>query len=126
LWCITKDIYEAKLKQYDSELNTIEDKLKSVDETDKDFYVTAEYILKLAKNSSELFKRSEYEERRVLINTVLLNHTWDGVSLCYYYQEPFNLLVEMNESPVWDPWLDEVRTCLRMRSLSNKKSNIDS
>jgi hypothetical protein len=31
---ITKDIYEAKMKQYDTELNRIEDKLKSVDETD--------------------------------------------------------------------------------------------
>jgi site-specific DNA recombinase len=97
---ITKDMYEAKLKQYDTELNSIEDKLKSVDETDKDFYVTTEYILQLAKHSSELFRCSEYEERRLLINTVLLNVTWDGVSLCYDYQEPFNLLAEMNESMV--------------------------
>ena len=89
---ITKDMYEAKLKQYDSELNRIEDKLINIDEIDKDFYVTAEYILQLAKHSSELFKRSEYEERRLLINTVLLNVTWDGVSLCYDYKEPFNLL----------------------------------
>ena len=72
-----------------------------VDEVDKDFYVTAEYILQLAQQSSDLFKRSEHEERRLLINTVLLNVTWDGVSLCYDYKEPFNLLVEMNESPVW-------------------------
>jgi len=98
---ITKDMYEAKLKQYDSELNRIEDKLINIDEIDKDFYVTAEYILQLAKHSSELFKRSEYEERRLLINTVLLNVTWDGVSLCYDYKEPFNLLVQMNESTVW-------------------------
>ena len=49
-------MYEAKLKQYDSELNRIEDKLINIDEIDKDFYVTAEYILQLAKNSSELFK----------------------------------------------------------------------
>ena len=98
---ITKEIYEAKLKQYDSELNSIEDKLLRVDEVDKDFYVTAEYILQLAQQSSDLFKRSEHEERRLLINTVLLNVTWDGVSLCYDYKEPFNLLAEMNESPVW-------------------------
>jgi hypothetical protein len=98
---ITKEIYEAKLKQYDSELNSIEDKLLRVDEVDKDFYVTAEYILQLAQQSSDLFKRSEHEERRLLINTVLLNVTWDGVSLCYDYQEPFNLLAEMKESPVW-------------------------
>lgn len=98
---ITKDIYEAKLKQYDNELDEIENKLKNVTEVDKDFYITADYILQLAKHSSELFKRSEYEERRMLIKTVLLNITWDGTSLCYDYKEPFNLLAEMNESTVW-------------------------
>jgi len=38
---ITKDMYVAKLKQYDTELNRIEDKLKNVDDTDNEFYVTA-------------------------------------------------------------------------------------
>jgi len=69
------------LKQYDTELEIIEDQLKRVNEVDKDFYITAEYILKLAKQSSKLFKCSEHEERRLLINTILLNATWDGVSL---------------------------------------------
>ena len=109
---ITKDIYEAKLTQYESELDSIEDKLNRVDEVDRDFYVTTEYILQLAQQSRELFKRSEHEERRLLIKTVLLNVTWDGASLCYDYREPFNLLVEMNESTVWGGWVDKVRTCL--------------
>ena len=100
---ITKDIYEAKLKQYDTELNNIEDKLKSVDETDKDFYVTAGYIVQLAKHSDELFRCSEYEERRLLIKTVLTNVTWDSEKLSYDYLEPFNLLAEMNESMVRSP-----------------------
>lgn len=89
------------MKQYDTDLEIIEDKLKRVDEVDKDFYITAEYIIKLAQHSSELFKCSEHEERRLLINTVLLNATWDGVSLSYDYKEPFNLLAEMNQSTEW-------------------------
>ena len=79
------------MKQYDSELDSIEDKLLRVVKVDKDFYITADYILKLAQQSSELFKRSEHEERRLLIKTALLNVTWDGLSLCYDCQEPFNL-----------------------------------
>lgn len=98
---ITKDMYEEKLKQYDTELKRIEDKLRNVEKVDKDFYVTAEYIIQLAKHSSALFKCSEYEERRLLINTVLLNVKWNGVNLCYDYKEPFNLLAEMNQSTVW-------------------------
>jgi len=95
-----------------TKLQIIDDKLKRVDEVDKDFYITVDYILKLAQHSSELFRRSEYEERRLLIKTVLLNTTWNGVSLCYDYKEPFNLLAEMNQSSVWGPWLDKVRTSL--------------
>jgi len=98
------------LNQYESELQSIEDKLKRVDKVDKDFYITADYILKLAQQSSELFKCSEHEKRRLLIKTVLLNVTWDGVSLCYDYQEPFNLLAEMNESTVWGPLPDVFQT----------------
>jgi len=74
--------------------------------------MTSEYIVQLAEHNSELFERSEYEERRLLINTGLLNATWDGVSLYYDYKEPFNLLAEMNESMVVGGWVDKVRTCL--------------
>ena len=117
-------MYEAKLKQYDSELNRIEDKLINIEEIDKDFYVTAEYILQLAKHSDELFRCSEYEERRLLINTVLLNVTWDGVSLCYDYKEPFNLLAQMNESPVWGTLLDVLRTKILDINLNPLINNI--
>jgi len=75
--------------------------LENVNEEDRDFYITADYIIQLAKHSSELFQLSDYEERRILLNSVLLNATWDGVSLCYDYKEPFNLLAEMNNSAEW-------------------------
>ncbi len=52
---ITKEFYEGKLKQYETDLNKIEDKLSKVDETDKSFYVTAGYIVQTAKHSDELF-----------------------------------------------------------------------
>ncbi|HSG30840.1 MAG TPA: recombinase family protein [Thermodesulfobacteriota bacterium] len=98
---ITKEFYEVKHKQYETDLNKIEDKLSNVDETDKSFYITAGYIVELAKHSRELFRCSEYEERRLLIKTVLTNATWNGENLSYTYLEPFNLLAEMNESLVW-------------------------
>jgi site-specific DNA recombinase len=92
---ITKEFYEEKLKQYDSEIGRIQSKLDSVQQVDKDFYVTTGYLIQLAKHSAELFKRSDHEERRLLINTVLLNVKWDGKKLSYAYQEPFNLLVSL-------------------------------
>ena len=98
---ITKEFYEEKLKQYDKELARVNDKLASIEKVDKDFYTTAGYIIELAKHSAALFKRSEPEERKLLIQTVLLNVRWNGKKLLYDYAEPFNLLAEMNESPIW-------------------------
>ncbi len=49
--------------------------------------VNAEYIIQLAKYSSELFKCSDYEGRRLLIKTVLTNVAWNSVNLCYDYKE---------------------------------------
>lgn len=97
---ITKDFYEVKLNQYDTELHKIEDKLSNVNDTDNSFYITANYIVELAKHSMELFKRSEYEERRLLIKTILSNITWNGENLSYTYLEPFNLLADINECTV--------------------------
>lgn len=98
---ITREFYEAKVKQYDLELDRIKDKLSKVEKVDKDFYLTAASIIALAKHSAELFKRSEPEERRLLIQTVLQNVKWNGQKLLYDYAEPFNLLVEMNDRPIW-------------------------
>lgn len=89
------------MKQYDLELDRIKDKLSKVEKVDKDFYLTAGSIIALAKHGAELFKRSEPEERRLLIQTVLLNVKWNGQKLLYDYAEPFNLLVEMNDRPIW-------------------------
>lgn len=113
------------MKQYETELNRIEYKLSNIDETDKDFYATAVYIIQLAKHSNELFKCSEYEERRLLIKTVLTNVTWNGENLSYDYLEPFNLLAEMNESLVLGTLPDVFRTKILELNKSSFLNNIN-
>ncbi len=103
---ITEDFYLEKLKQYDRELDRIADRLTSIEKVDKEFYVTAGYIIQLAKHSAELFERSEYSERIELINIVLSNVTWDGEKLHYDYNSPFHLLANLNESTSWGGWRD--------------------
>ncbi len=95
---ITKDFYEEKWKLYDSQMKLAKDKMDRVEKVGKDFYVTAGYIVQLAKHSSELFKRSELEDRKLLITTVLSSITWDGEKLHYDYIFPFNLLADVQKS----------------------------
>lgn len=65
-------------------------------------------MVQLAKHCSELFKCSEYEERRLLIKAILLNDTLDGVTLFYEYNEPFNLVAELNQSMGVGTLVDEL------------------
>jgi hypothetical protein len=59
--------------------------------------MTAGYIIELARHASKLFKRSEPEERRLLIKTVLLNPTWIAQKLQVDYASPWDQLAEMNK-----------------------------
>ncbi len=103
---ITSDFYEEKLKQYDSKIDEIDETLKRVEKVDKSFYFTAGLIIQLSQHATELFKRSKLEERRLLINSLLTNITWDGEKLHYEYLSPFDLIVELNTSTVWGGWRD--------------------
>jgi len=70
------------LIQYDSDLEIVEDKLKQVNGVDKDFYITAEYILKLAHHSRKLFQHSEYEESLKRVAKIL--NQYKTVAICIY------------------------------------------
>jgi DNA invertase Pin-like site-specific DNA recombinase len=95
---ITKDFYEEKWKLYQNQMDMAKEKIDRVEKVGKDFYLTAGYIIQLAKHSSELFVRSELEDRKLLIKTTLSSITWDGENLLYDYIFPFNLLADVRKS----------------------------
>lgn len=94
---ITSSFYEEKAKEYDKLYKEVTDKIRSSEQTEDSFYITAKYVLELAKHSRELFENALDEERAVLINTVLLNIRWDGKNLLYDYLKPFDLLVDFKK-----------------------------
>lgn len=87
----------------------------------ENFYVTAGYIVQLAKHSSELFKRSELEDRKLLITTVLSSITWDGEKLHYDYIFPFNLLADVQKSSNGVDLLHLREHLIKFRNLSKDK-----
>ncbi|MDZ4838589.1 MAG: hypothetical protein SGJ04_01145 [Bacteroidota bacterium] len=103
---INKEEYLEEVRSVDKELGQITEKLSRVEEVDHDFYLTAGLIIELARNSGELSKRSEDEERRLLIKTVLSNVTWNGEKLSYTYNAPFDTLQKIAESLIWGQLLD--------------------
>lgn len=102
---ISKEDYMEEVRSIDTELKQLTEKLARIETVDQDFYLTAGLIIELARNSGELFRRSEDEEKRQLIKTVLLNVTWNGEKLEYTYNKPFDTLRKIAECPTMgDQW----------------------
>jgi hypothetical protein len=91
-------LYVEKAKEYDERLLQINQSVSASEQVDDSFYMTAKYILELARHSGELFERGDMLERKTLINTVLMNISWDGKKLVYDYTKPFDLLVNFQNN----------------------------
>ncbi|MEW6536438.1 MAG: recombinase family protein [Candidatus Auribacterota bacterium] len=100
---ITQDYYDKKLTEYRNKQKEIQSKLANLEIADEKFYLTAEYILKLAQRASQLFKSSEPKLKQQILDVVLQNCYMDGVSLCYQYRSPFDQMAKGAISPKLAP-----------------------
>lgn len=66
-------------------------------DAEDNYYITAKYILELAKIAHELFVRSEVEEKRQLIHLVLQNLRVDGKTVRYEAIKPFDTILNNND-----------------------------
>ena len=80
-------------------------------DAEDNYYLTTKYLLNLANRAKDLFESSKPEEKRQLLNVVLLNPCLDNEKLCYAYKKPFDILANSNDRHLWGGWIREVRTC---------------
>jgi len=57
-----------------------------------------------------LFESSEVAEKRQILKLLLQNPTVNGKKLEFSIASPFNLVLELADSPNWLPTLDAFRT----------------
>ena len=57
-----------------------------------------------------MFESSEVAGKRAFLNSMLQNPTVNGKKLEFSIASPFNLVLELADSPNWLPLLDEFRT----------------
>ena len=70
---------------------------------DKNYYLTAEYLLKLASKAKELFESSEMQEKRLLLKLTLQNLELEGKKVRFTYQKPFNEIADYASRFAWLP-----------------------
>jgi len=70
---------------------------------DEEYYLTSEYILKLASKASELFESSELQERRLLMKMTLQNLVLDGKKARFDWIKPFDAIALHASRSSWLP-----------------------
>lgn len=108
---ITPNFYEEKRKEYRGKQKTINDKITKLHTADEEYYLTAEYILKLASKASELFESSEPQEKRLLLKMTLQDLVLDGKYIRFKWIKPFDKIAYYASRQAWLPVLDSIRTC---------------
>lgn len=79
------------------------DKLNMADE---EYYVSAEYVLKLANSAYDLFKSSEVHEKRQILKMLLQNLRLKGETVDYDLLNPFDKIFFFASRQQWLPLKD--------------------
>ena len=95
------DLYEKKRQEYREKQKEVETKIARLRLTDEQYYITAEYLLKVASKASELFASSEMHEKRQLLKLTLQNPTLKGKKVCYNWIKPFDVVANYASRSAW-------------------------
>lgn len=98
---ITKDIYDNKHQKYHDKLQLLEIEMSEHRKADYDYQTTVATVLSLSRRAREIFESSEPSEKRTLLNYLLQNPTLNEKKLGFTLASPFNLVLELAESPNW-------------------------
>jgi len=98
---ITEDFYKKKEQEYRREQSNITLKMNNLQKADVQYYITANYLLQVARKAPEIFKSSKPEVKRQLFKLVLSNPTINDGTLCATYRKPFNLIAEGLSRSKW-------------------------
>ena len=103
LGSITKDKYEEKRKEYRAKQKEISNKIAKLNYADEEYYLTSEYLLKLASNAGKLFESSEVHEKRLLLKMTLQNLELKGQKARYDWIKPFDKIAFYASRQAWLP-----------------------
>ena len=94
---ITDDLYNKKFKEYKERQGKILEELGKHDTADKDYHITANTVLNLAKRALEIFKSSEPQEQRQLLNFVFQNLELRQKNIEYKLKTPYDTVLLANK-----------------------------
>ena len=103
---ISEERYDSIYASLNHQMDDVTARLARLQAADKDYYLTAKYILELSSKAYDLFEGSEVEGKRHLVKLVLSNLKLDGEKLVYDAHQPFDLMLKCSDDLIWRPTAD--------------------
>ncbi len=91
---ITADMFERKSSEWRSEQARVRRELERHESANQTYIEEGLALLEVANKAAEMYVGRTAEQKRRLLNFVLLNSTWTGEKLEVEWRQPFDLLVE--------------------------------
>ena len=102
---ISENIFNKLSADYRAKQQELRGKISSLSIADEEYYLTAEYLLKLANRAYDLFMSSEANEKRQLIKMTLQNLKLDGKKIDFELVKPFDQMFVCSNCQSWLPEL---------------------
>ena len=108
---ITKETYDKKHQEYQDQMQTLEIEMSEHRMADHDYQTTVATVISVARRAKPIFENSsEPAEKRAFLSYILQNPTVDGKKLAFTLASPFNLVLQLADSPDWLRQLDAFGT----------------
>lgn len=96
---IDEKMYLERVSTYKARQAEIVQQMDRHEKADKNFYITANLVMNLAMRAREIFKSSEVDEKRQLLDLVFQNLEFKDGSLSLSVREPFLTMMEFKKRP---------------------------
>ena len=100
---LTQELFKQKLEELQTEQIRLKLSKAQNTITEDEFKVSLDEVMDLANNAVNLFRSSKVEEKREILNCVLLELQLKQKNLYFSYKKPFDLLVKGSNNPKFYP-----------------------
>ncbi|MBN8827132.1 MAG: recombinase family protein [Sphingobacteriia bacterium] len=103
---ISKEEYDDMMTELQAERHNVEVRLQRLSHADDNFNKSIATIFALASKAHNLFKSSELEEKRRIINILFPNLQMDSEKLVFTLRKPFDMFINAKDRQEWLPGRD--------------------
>lgn len=118
---LTASEYQQQKRRFHERRQELTALIKAYETTDDNITDKLSYLMELAAEAVQEFRRSSFEQKRELLSYVFQNLQLDGKKLVYSMHKPFDAIAKSNKSERWCPLVDAVRTCEATKTSISEK-----